>query len=528
MNKINKQLNQLTIGIKLLLITKAKYHYEGSITKINLIENTITLKNVKFLGYDHHLLLRNHHHDHNDDPNHHKIPTIGTIYDSITFWISCIDQMWPLKENMKLDRKKLNDPMNTTTNTTNNNNKEKQKQQKNTLGYAPRDQKRLVEISSIKNKPTTGDFSVVNRSRDPSNQRTVHKPRMLNTYSRRSRNMRPLPKQRDYIPMFPIVPHPGNLHKFGYPPIVQNPPFRLMSISNPPKFGHLGLRYRNKRQSRPMRLSNSSYRQHIRSSVNPYGVYVYLPPEVATTMQQRSTNFMVHRFRGTRRRMLERKATRINPRVQSEEIDCTIPYDFETANAELEAELAKMSLNTDEDSVSRENSEVERTIGDRPIPSMATNNASRLPINSNNLSRESSSGAVSSTTANTTNVLISENKRPSESKETLSKGEYYVREKCFYDQISRSDGRPRSPTNLQSGWRKYKKSTNSHYNSGLSTRGRTSNSSGTIGGNSWTSLSKRERQLNFETFGPMATKRPFWRQRRSSSVPRDLFVSASA
>lgn len=104
-----------------------------------------------------------------------------------------------------------------------------------------------------------------------------------------------------------------------------------------------------------------------------------------------------------------------------EEIDCTKPYDFEMANAELEAELAKMNLNTDEDSVSQENSEVDQTVGEWPIPSTAANNASRLQTNPNTLSGESPSGVVSSTTANSTNVLISENKRSSESKETLSK-----------------------------------------------------------------------------------------------------------
>lgn len=42
------------------------------------------------------------------------------------------------------------------------------------------------------------------------------------------------------------------------------------------------------------------------------------------------------------------------------------------------------------------------------------------------------------------------------------------------------------------------------------------------------SSSKRERLLNFETFGPMATRRLYWPKRKSSSVPRNLLVSASA
>lgn len=183
--------------------------------------------------------------------------------------------------------------------------------------YPPRDQRHLMGISSFKNKSTTGDSLVVNSRRDSSNQRTVHQSRILDSYSRRSRNVRPLLKQRNYMPMFKVVPHPGNFYKFGYPLTVQNPPFRLLSNSIPPKFGHLGLRYFNKKQNRPMRIPNSGYRQHIQSSVNPYGMYVYLSPEMATTMQQRSTNFMTPRFRGTRRRVTERKSTRNNRKVLS-------------------------------------------------------------------------------------------------------------------------------------------------------------------------------------------------------------------
>ncbi|CAI2731245.1 unnamed protein product [Schistosoma spindalis] len=522
MNKINNQLNYLKLGIQLSIITKAQYRYEGILAGINLIDNTLILKNVKFFGYENRIPQTNDHHDHDhdDDLNHkNKIPIIGTIFDSITFWISSIDQIYPLNQ-IKLSNNKTI----IQTNLSIRSNQERRKQYTHSC-YAPRDKRRLMGISSFRN---TGDSSILNSRKDPSNQPTIHQPRIMDSYSRRNRNVRPLPKQRDYMPMFPVVPHPGNFYKFGYPLTIQNPPFRLMSNSIPSKFGHLGLRYFNKKQNRPMRIPNSSYRQHIQSSVNPYGVYVYLSPEMATTMQQRSTNFMAPRFRGTRRRVTGRKSARSNPKVRSREIDCTKPYDFEMANAELEAELAKMNLNTDEDSVSRENSEVDQTVSERPILSTAANNASRLQTNPNTLSGESPSGLVSSTTANSTNVLISENKRSSESKETLSKGEYYVREKCFYDQISRSDGRPKCPTDLHGGRRKYNKSTNSHYDISLSTPGRTSNTNNTMSRITRASSFKRERLLNFETFGPMAARRLYWSQRKSSHCPRHLLVSASA
>ncbi|VDP43703.1 unnamed protein product [Schistosoma margrebowiei] len=559
MNQLIDQLNDIKLGIKLSLITNAQYRYEGLLAGINLIDNTIILKNVKFFGYENRIPPNNNkeNHDPNYDPDqqNNKIPKIGTIFDSITFWISSINQIYPLNQY------KLNQKLMMKTNSSMRSQEQRSKQHTNlmdsgwqwnpgrafrpiwdssagctciselmfTLGlelsavrfkrhrcYAPRNQRHLMGISSFKNKPTTEESLNVNNCRDSSNQRTVHQPRILNSYSRRSRNVKPLLKQRNYMPMFQVVPHPGNFYKFGYPLTVQNPPFRLLNNSIPPKFGHLGSRYLKKQQNRPMRIPNSSYRQHIQSSVNPYGMYVYLSPEMATTMQQRSTSFMAPRFKGTRRRVTERKSKRSNPKVLSEEIDCTKPYDFEMANAELEAELAKMNLNTDEDSVSQENSEVDQTVGERSIPSTAANNVSILQTNPNTSSGESPSGVVSSTTANITNVLISENKRSSESKETLSKGEYYVQEKCFYDQISRSDGRP-------NGRRKYKKSISNHYDIG-----RKSNTNDTITRINQVSSSKRERLLNFETFGPMATRRLYWPQRKSSSVPRHLLVSASA
>ncbi|CAH8592823.1 unnamed protein product [Schistosoma margrebowiei] len=513
MNQLIDQLNDIKLGIKLSLITNAQYRYEGLLAGINLIDNTIILKNVKFFGYENRIPPNNNkeNHDPDHDPNqqNNKIPKIGTIFDSITFWISSINQIYPLNQY------KLNQKLMIKTNSSIRSQKEGHRQHTN-LCYAPRNQRHLMGISSFKNKPTTEESLNVNNCRDSSNQRTVHQPRILNSYSRRSRNVKPLLKQRNYMPMFQVVPHPGNFYKFGYPLTVQNPPFRLLNNSIPPKFGHLGSRYLKKQQNRPMRIPNSSYKQHIQSSVNPYGMYVYLSPEMATTMQQRSTSFMAPRFKGTRRRVTERKSKRSNPKVLSEEIDCTKPYDFEMANAELEAELAKMNLNTDEDSVSQENSEVDQTVGERPIPSTAANNVSILQTNPNTSSGESPSGVVSSTTANITNVLISENKRSSESKETLSKGEYYVQEKCFYDQISRSDGRP-------NGRRKYKKSTSNHYDIG-----RKSNTNDTMTRINQASSSKRERLLNFETFGPMATRRLYWPQRKSSSVPRHLLVSASA
>lgn len=96
----NHQFNNLKLGIKLSLITNAQYRYEGILAGINLIDNTIILKNVKFFGYENRLPPNNdkENHDLNHDPDqqNNKIPIIGTIFDSITFWISSIHQINPL------------------------------------------------------------------------------------------------------------------------------------------------------------------------------------------------------------------------------------------------------------------------------------------------------------------------------------------------------------------------------------------------------------------------------------------------
>lgn len=88
-------------------------------------------------------------------------------------------------------------------------------------------------------------------------------------------------------------------------------------------------------------------------------------------------------------------------------------------------------------------------------------------------------------------------------------GEYYVREKSFFDQISRSEGGPRGgPVNRSRNER------------GRFIRGFRSRNFGNRNN------ARRERELNIETFGQPGN-RTYYNQ-RTGYVSRDLLVSATA
>lgn len=89
-----------------------------------------------------------------------------------------------------------------------------------------------------------------------------------------------------------------------------------------------------------------------------------------------------------------------------------------------------------------------------------------------------------------------------------------MREKCFFDQISRSENGTRGPYSNNRG-QQPSHPTHVVY--------------GAVGGMSSIAAAKRERQLNVETFGPMAARATFGSRRRpTGSVSRDFMVSASA
>lgn len=77
------ELSKIPIGATVSVITAIKFRYEGTVTAVNSLENTITLQNVHFWGTK----------DKNNETvstqnTEVKGPTIGTHFDSITFWMS--------------------------------------------------------------------------------------------------------------------------------------------------------------------------------------------------------------------------------------------------------------------------------------------------------------------------------------------------------------------------------------------------------------------------------------------------------
>ncbi|KAF5396573.1 hypothetical protein PHET_10413 [Paragonimus heterotremus] len=149
----------------------------------------------------------------------------------------------------------------------------------------------------------------------------------------------------------------------------------------------------------------------------------------------------------------------------------------------------------------------------------------------NGASGDSSIGAVTSTinssaAESVTNVITTN----AEGYGLLAKGEYYVREKCFFDQISRSESGPRRHFSVNGTRAPNMQST---YGGVNSPRTGSFMNSGCISGSgpgfSIATAARRERQLNVETFGPIAARSTFApRRRTNASLSREFLVSASA
>ncbi|VDL19484.1 unnamed protein product [Hymenolepis diminuta] len=218
------------------------------------------------------------------------------------------------------------------------------------------------------------------------------------------------------------------------------------------------------------------------------GLVLYLPPSLTSLYRSNGLNIMPQsnfRSQGRRRGTFERRnassRNTTNRRNESEDYSDK-PYDFETANAEFAGELAKLSLNspTSEDRKSAENG-----------------------VKNNN--KITDSGASGDSSTSITNAVTE-----SDGIQSLASGEYYVREKSFFDQISRSEGGPRGgPVSRGRSER------------GRPIRGFNRSRNFGIRGNA-----RRERELNIETFGQPGN-RTFYNQ-RTGYVSRDLLVSATA
>ncbi|VDN33233.1 unnamed protein product [Dibothriocephalus latus] len=77
------QLSKIPIGANVSLITSVQYRYEGTVAAINSIEDTITLRNVRFWGAENRVSGST-----SAPASENKGPAIGSLFDSVTFWMS--------------------------------------------------------------------------------------------------------------------------------------------------------------------------------------------------------------------------------------------------------------------------------------------------------------------------------------------------------------------------------------------------------------------------------------------------------
>ncbi|KAF6775175.1 hypothetical protein AHF37_05994 [Paragonimus kellicotti] len=537
------QPNRLSLGNKVSLITGAQYRYEGVVAAINSIEGTLTLQNVRFCGTE------------NRAPGNttrqngeNQAPVVGSVFDAITFWMSSIVQLCIVDE-MKPEVNDLGDKGVVKAGIALDGNRGRGRRVKN-WWPSNGDPQRL----GMRNSPNTGvdGIPTIPVPADRYLNSTVSpmqagQSRMLVSYPRRGRSGGIIPRQASYVPVVPIMPSSGALRRSGYGPNIRGSPYRLLGTPLLP-----GLRGFGRKPGQPIRRAagNIDERRYGQNSFNQTGgVFVYLPPEMAAAYQSHGINLVPARPLVHRRRTVERRGASRAPGNAEQEVDCSTPYDFETANAELEAELAKICINAEGmlttstsqsqgvDAVGPVNSSSAFSTGDvrinDPCPPSSSLSAGIIGTSGagNGASGDSSIGAVTSTinggaTESATNVITTN----AEGYGLLAKGEYYVREKCFFDQISRSESGPRGHFSVNG---KRGPNIQSTYGGVSSSRTGSFMNSGFMPGSgpllSAATAARRERQLNMETFGPIAARSTFApRRRTNASLSREFLVSASA
>ncbi|VDD75940.1 unnamed protein product [Mesocestoides corti] len=463
--------SKIPVGSSVSIVTSVRYKYEGVVVAVNSIENTITLQNVKFLGTE----GRTSENAANQSTESNG-PAVGSLFESVTFWMSSV---------IKLSV--INDP-----------------KVKNELGdNAVKTANSVEEKKPTPNKQNTISGDSVSSAHYSNKETTKERkpnrgPRQITYGNRRGRNSG-ASRQPFVVYNAGSVQVPSGGRGRFVAPISEFPAYR-------PKEGRQG------RRSRPPGGRNRvSYPQDTRNG----GMIVYLPPEVATVYRTNGVNVLPQSSfsrprSGGRRRNYERRNGPPRGAPAKSDLDTTKPYDFETANAELAAELAKINLES-------ENAERQATpnSGDRQVHLSSESGVNFAGKTSDSgASGDSSTGVVTVIRGGDIDALTAV-----DGIRTLSRGEFYVREKCFFDQISRSEGGPRGPTGGVKGERGR---LNRENNLGQGNSGRSDNGSSM-------SNARRERQLNIETFGPMATRSIYNQRRRpTGSVPRDLLVSATA
>ncbi|CAH8608821.1 unnamed protein product [Heterobilharzia americana] len=426
------QANRLLLGTKISLITNAQYRYEGEVAAIDAIEGTLTLQNVRFCGNENRILPSG-----TNQNGENKPPAIGNFFDSITFWISSISRILSL-DDMKTGQNELGDKTVLRATVSVDNRRDRGRSQRK-WWYAFGDQQHFMKVNALGNGRAIGNASAtINRFNSSSTQYIASQPRMLVSYPRRGRGVGLLLRQTNYVPVVPIAATPGNLHKPGLSATIRNAPFKLLTTPIRSRVGPFAPRGGGRKRGQSIgRNTNKNVRRFVPTAMNPRGgVYAHFPSEVATTYQPRSTNLVPSCMGINRRRIPERRGiTRDNVSVQPE-IDCTKPYDFETANAELEAELAKINLNVDavsvattrHDSVKEESFGVDQaaSTGDeigskRSVSSATSRTILTAATNENGASGDSSSAVVISTVRNNVDAHTTESQNPLESTGTLAK-----------------------------------------------------------------------------------------------------------
>ncbi|KAA3672333.1 uncharacterized protein DEA37_0011253, partial [Paragonimus westermani] len=335
------QLNRLSLGKKVSLITGAQYRYEGFLAAINSIEGTLTLQNVRFWGTENRVAGNA-----TRQNSENQVPVVGSSFDAITFWMSSIVQLCIVSE-IKPEISDIGDKGVVKAEIALDGDRGRGRRLRN-WWPSNSDPQRL----SLRSSPNTGmgSASTIPVPMGPYLNPTVppmqsSQPRMLVSYPRRGRSGGITSRQASYVPVVPIIPAPGVLRRSGCGPNIRESSYCFLGTPIPPSLRGLG-----RKPGLPIQraVDNIDERRYGQNSLNQTGgVFVYLPPEIAAAYQSHGISLVPARPLINKRKTVERRGTSRTPGSTEQEVDCSTPYDFETANAELEAELARININAE-------------------------------------------------------------------------------------------------------------------------------------------------------------------------------------
>ncbi|KAF8562440.1 hypothetical protein P879_10917 [Paragonimus westermani] len=301
------QLNRLSLGEKVSLITGAQYRYEGVLAVINSIEGTLTLQNVRFWGTENRVAGNA-----TKQNSENQVPVVGSVFDAITFWMSSIVQLCIVSE-IKPGVSDLGDRGVVKAEIALDGNRGRGKRLRN-WWPSNGDPQRL----SLRSNPNTGMGSTftIPVPMDPYQNLTVppmqsSQPRMLVSYPRRGRSGGITSRQASYVPVVPIISAPGGLRRSGCGPTIRGSSYCFLEAPIPP--GPRGLR---RKPGLPIQraVDNIDERRYGQNSLNQTGgVFVYLPPEIAAAYQSQGISLVPARPLINKRRAAESRGTSRTP-----------------------------------------------------------------------------------------------------------------------------------------------------------------------------------------------------------------------